>query len=77
MAAHEPVCIGFKVCAKCGESKRALAFSVQKRSSDGLCHECRDCRRAGSHSYYARTAKASPLRDIARRQPPRPERNLP
>ena len=44
MAAHEPVCVGFKVCAKCGEAKRALAFQASSENRDGLCGCCRECR---------------------------------
>lgn len=42
-APHEPRCTGTKRCMKCGETKPALAFPVEKRNSDGLYSYCRDC----------------------------------
>lgn len=40
---HEPLTTGTKECVKCKRVLHVLAFSANKKSSDGLYSYCRDC----------------------------------
>jgi 5-methylcytosine-specific restriction endonuclease McrA len=41
-----------KKCPKCDALKEANAFSVDRRSPDGLCAYCKECERARLRAYY-------------------------
>lgn len=41
-----------KTCSKCKKDKASDGFSPDKRASDGLMSQCRDCRNAYKNEYY-------------------------
>ena len=42
----------YKDCPKCGISKLKICFSKDKSKKDGLCHSCKNCRKAYSAKRY-------------------------
>lgn len=40
---HEPVCIGVKVCPRCGIQRQVTEFSVERRRTDGRSIYCKVC----------------------------------
>jgi hypothetical protein len=54
---REPRMIGTKECHSCHRELPVLAFAVNKRLSDGLQSECRDCQSKRSRDYNLRHGK--------------------
>lgn len=41
-----------KKCSECGAEKDELEFYIDRRSSDGLTHNCKECRKANAKKNY-------------------------
>ena len=50
MSEHEPICIGEKVCGRCGKTKNVLEFGADSRNLDGLQGCCRHCCCKANHN---------------------------
>ena len=65
MPDHEPACTGTKRCSRCGEEKAVLAFAVDKKATDGLQSECRDCRSVATSESPSRAKRREELQKAA------------
>ena len=45
-------CKVLKVCSKCKRELPLDCFAVDKRGKDGLCHQCKDCRKEYFKNHY-------------------------
>lgn len=43
-----------KRCSRCGETKQRGEFHTDKTRTDGLCRQCKDCKRAYARTWNAR-----------------------
>lgn len=60
-----------RTCTHCGETKHELAFAIDRRSPNGLNHQCRECVREYTrrHGAEARTERAKHRAALARFTP--------
>lgn len=54
-----------KICSKCKEPKMELAFSFDRRNTDGFQSQCRDCIAAHS-AKRRRESRTAPTKDPKR-----------
>lgn len=43
MSNYEPVTTGTRECISCHRNLHVLCFSADKRTKDGINHQCREC----------------------------------
>lgn len=66
MKTHEPTMTGTKVCTKCERELPVIHFAVNRKNSDGLHSQCRDCLSEKKLEWYKE--KKKPTKKLSRKR---------